>query len=163
MPWYVLYTKPRNEKKTAALLAERGFIVFCPMQETIKQWSDRKKKVSEPIFRSYLFVHLQDYNSRQVEVLTTPGAVRFLWWLGKPAIVRDEEIQAIRDFLDDYDSVALSISFTEGQAVTVAHGALQEQKGTIVRLKGTKATLLLTSLNWNITAELPLSHLKADT
>lgn len=162
MPWYVLYTKSRNEKKTSLLLSQRGFEVFCPMQETIKQWSDRRKKVSEPIFRSYLFVHLEDYNARQVEVLTTPGAVRFLWWLGKPAVVRDEEITAIRDFLDNYKSIALSISFAKGQAVTVAHGPLQEQKGTIVRIKGNKATLLLASLNWNITAELPLNYLKAD-
>ncbi len=60
MPWYVLYTKSRNEKKLTQLLSEKGFDVYCPLQETVKQWSDRKKKVQEPIFKSYIFVHLKN-------------------------------------------------------------------------------------------------------
>jgi len=85
MAWYVLYTKPRNEKKVTRLLQEKGVEVYCPMQESIKQWSDRKKKVQEPIFRSYVFVKMDDYETESARVLRTAGTVRFLWWLASRA------------------------------------------------------------------------------
>jgi len=160
MPWYVLYTKPRNEKKTALLLEEKGIEVYCPVQEVVKQWSDRKKKVWEPVFRSYVFVQLDQYDKGQTEVLETPGAVRFLWWLKKPAAVRTEEIQAIKDFLNDYRGSAISVLMGEGENVTVMEGPLKDQQGKIVKLKGNKAILQLRSLGWNIMAELPLQSLK---
>src|SRR5690242_12899225 len=102
MSWYVLYTKPRNEKKVAELLKQKGVDVFCPIKEEIRQWSDRKKKILEPVFKSYIFVRLSNYKENSIGVLTTPGAIRFLWWTGKPGVVRADEIQAIKDFLENY-------------------------------------------------------------
>lgn len=160
MPWYVLYTKPRNEKKTARLLSERGITVYCPVRETVKQWSDRKKKIQEPVFRSYVFVELEQYEEEQVEVLTTPGAVRFLWWQGKPGRVREEELTAIRDFLEDYKDAEWTIQMEEGNSVTVMEGPLKDQEGTIIRVQGNKAVLQLRSLGWNITAELSVQSLR---
>ena len=160
MSWYVLYTKPRNEKKTATLLQEKGITVFCPLQETMRQWSDRKKKIQEPLFKSYIFVHLKDYETQQVNVLTTRGAVRFLWWQGKPGVVRDEEIEAIQYFLNEYRGAEITVSFNKGEEVVITEGALKEQKGKIVRVKGTKAFLQIRSLGWNIMAELPVQTLK---
>lgn len=159
MPWYVLYTKPRNEKKTAQRLSEKGIEVYCPLQETLRQWSDRKKKVQEPLFKSYLFVRLNDYKQEQVNVLTTAGAVRFLWWQGKPGEVREEEIEAIRQFLNEYKGAAISVAFEKGEEVRIKEGALKEQKGKIIRLKGNKAFLEIQSLGWSVVAELPLQAL----
>lgn len=159
MPWYVLYTKPRNEKKVAVRLQEKGLEVYCPIREEIKQWSDRKKKVMEPLFRSYIFVHLDNYDREQVQVLTTPGSVRFLWWLGKPGVVRDEEIIAIRDFLNDYRGTHISVNLGAGQWVEVSEGPLKDQKGKIISIKGNKAILQLRSLGWNVMAELPIPSL----
>jgi len=119
MGWYVLYTKSRNEKKVANLLTAKGIEVYSPLQEVIKQWSDRKKKVQEPVFRSYVFVHLKNYETDSVTVLMTPGAVRFLWWLGKPGLVRDDEIQLIKDFLNRYRDAEITFEVKEGQDVTI--------------------------------------------
>lgn len=160
MPWYVLYTKPRNEKKTAKLLEAKDVEVYCPLQEIVKQWSDRKKKISEPVFRSYIFVKLEAYEQEQTAVLETPGAVRFLWWQKKPGIVRDEEITEIRNFLERYKGVSLTVNFAEGDTVTVADGPFREQTGNIVRIKRKTAVLELKSLGWNIVAELPLQAIK---
>ena len=156
MPWYVLYTKPRNEKKTAQLLEEKGIQVYCPVQEVIKQWSDRKKKVQEPVFRSYVFVYLEDYEKEQVKALETPGAVRFLWWLKKPGTVREEEIEAIKSFLNNYKGAYVSVSLSEGDSVSITEGPLKEQTGTVIKIKGNKAMLQVRSLGWNIIAELPV-------
>lgn len=158
--WYVLYTKPRNEKKTAKLLEENGVQVYCPVQEVVKQWSDRKKKVQEPLFRSYIFIYLHDYQKEHVPVLETPGAVRFLWWLKKPAIVREEEIEAIKQFLNDYRGAQLTVAMRTGEEVIIAEGPLQAQKGKIIKLKGNKAVLHVPSLGWNITAEIPVQALR---
>jgi len=160
MPWYVLYTKSRNEKKTAKLLAEKGIEVYCPMHEVVKQWSDRKKKIQEPLFRSYVFVRLEEYEKEQTPVLETPGAVRFLWWQKKPGIVREEEIEGIREFLNHYKGATISVTIKEGQAVTVEEGPLKEQSGKILKIKGNKAVLQLGSLGWNVVAELPVQALK---
>jgi len=160
MSWYVLYTKPRNEKKVALLLEQKGVVVYCPTQETIKQWSDRKKKVVEPVFRSYLFVQLDEYKKDSVYTLTTPGAVRFLWWQGKPGVVRDEEIQQIKDFLGLYKDAIITTQIHEGEEVTIKEGVLKENKGKVLRVQGNKVTLHLKSIGLNIIAQVPLQSIE---
>jgi transcription antitermination factor NusG len=161
MPWYVLYTKPRNEKKTAKLLGDSGFEVYCPVQEVMKQWSDRRKKIQEPVFRSYIFVHLENYQKQQVEVLETPGAVRFLWWLQRPGIVRDEEIVAIKTFLCEYSGAGISVTHRPGTEVTITAGPLTGHSGIVIKTTGNKAILQLNSLGWSITAQIPTRALAA--
>lgn len=164
MSWYVLYTKPRNEKKVARLLSDMGVEVYCPVREEIRQWSDRKKKVAEPVFRSYIFIKLEDYKKESAEVLNTPGAVRFIWWNGKPGMVRAYEIQAIKDFLNDYKDVEITISLKEGEQIRVMEGPLKDAEGKVLMIKGNKAILHLHSLGLNMTAKLPLQSLsKSDT
>lgn len=163
MNWYVLYTKPRNEKKVTRLLEEKGVNVFCPLREEIRQWSDRKKKVAEPVFKSYIFVQLDDYKAESVQVLTTPGTVRFLWWNGRPGVVRDREIQAIKDFLDDYKNAEITIEFKAGEEIKVMEGPLKDAEGKIITIRGNRAVLHLHSLGLNMTAHLPLQSLTKST
>jgi len=160
MSWYVLYTKPRNEKKTAKLLEDKGIMVYCPLQETVKQWSDRKKKVSEPIFKSYIFVFLNDYEKEREWVLTTQGAVKFLWWQKKPGIVREEEINEIKEFLNSYKTSKINISYNAGDEVLITEGPFRNTKGEILQIKNNKAVLRIPSLGWNLTAEIGLGAIK---
>lgn len=159
MSWYVLYTKPRNEKKVTQRLEDKGIEVFCPLKTEVKQWSDRKKKISEPVFRSYVFIQLVDYKNESVEVLSTPGAVKFLWWNGKPGIVRDIEIQAIKDFLNDYKDAEITVQLKEGDRIKVKEGVLKDAEGKVLTVRGNKATLHLHSLGLNMTAKLPIQSL----
>ena len=159
MAWYVLYTKPRNEKKVSRLLQEKGIEVYCPMQESIRHWSDRKKKIQDPIFKSYVFVCMDDYDADNIKVLTTPGAVRFLWWLGKPGTVREEEIKEIKSFLNKYKGADIHINVVEGQEVSIMEGPLKENTGVVLRVSGNKATLHIKTLGWNITAQVPMQSI----
>jgi transcriptional antiterminator RfaH len=159
MPWYVLHTKPRNEKKVAKLLEKIEVKVYCPVQDQIRQWSDRKKKVAEPVFRSYLFVWLQDYKADSLEVLTTPGVINFLWWNKKPGIVRDEEILAIQHFLENYKNAEIETVFEVGEKVIISEGPLKDMEGTVLKLKGNKAYLNIRSLGLAMTATLPTQAL----
>ena len=105
MPWYVIRTKPQHEIKSAQILEKIGVEVFCPVITEVRQWSDRKKKVTVPLFKSYLFVNILEKDRNQV--FEAPGVLGYLKWLQKPAIAKDEEIEAIRswinnDKLDDF-------------------------------------------------------------
>ena len=130
------------------------------MNETIKQWSDRKKKVQEPLFKSYIFVYLSDYENENTTTLMTAGAVRFLWWNGKPGVVRDTEIQSIKDFLNKYRGVEITADIQEGETVTIKEGPLKETEATVIKVQGNKAILHLKSLGWNLTALMPLQSLE---
>ena len=91
--WYVLYTKPRNEKKVAQRLTGAGYSVYCPLHKVRRQWSDRIKTVEEPLFRSYVFIQIED--AKRDEVFAFPGTVRYLFWFRRPAVVRQTEIATI--------------------------------------------------------------------
>jgi transcription antitermination factor NusG len=92
--WHVLYIKPRHEIKAQERLTQNGFEVYCPMKTTLKQWSDRKKKVSEPLLPSYLFIKTTEKN-RPLPLEDT-SVLNYIFWLGKPAIVRESEINTLK-------------------------------------------------------------------
>lgn len=161
MPWYALYTKSRNEKKVADQLTKKGVTVYCPLQEEVRQWSDRKKKIKMPVFRSYVFVHMNDYQEESLQVLETQGAVRFLWWQGKPGIVRDAEIESIKLFLEAYAGAPVTMAeYKPGERITIASGPLKEKEGIIVDIQNKKAILSIESLGVNLIAQLPVTMLQ---
>src|SRR5215469_13926879 len=101
--WYAIYTKPRWEKKVHRMLLEKGIEAYCPLNRVRRKWSDRLKWVDEPLFKSYVFVHIAE--EEQPRVRLVGGVVNFVYWLGKPAVVKDKEIDMIRKFLDEHTEV----------------------------------------------------------
>jgi transcription antitermination factor NusG len=156
----VLYTKPRNEKKLTHLLSEKNVTVYCPLKDEIRQWSDRKKKISSPVFTSYIFVLINDYKTESVNILNTPGALHFLWWNKKPAIVRDEEINMIKEFLSAYKYSDLVVEIIKGDKVLIHEGPLKDNKGIVVKIKGNKAYLKLVGLGIEMIATMPAQSLR---
>jgi len=161
MPWYVLYTKPRNEKKLAQELAKAGFEVYCPILTIEKQWSDRKKKVEEPVFKSYVFVQLDNYAKSRTLVLTFPGAVCFLFWLGKPGVVLQQEIDVIRELLDNTIVTNVCISPAPGDNVVVKNGPFKDQVGSVVKVKENIVTLSIPSIGWKVMIETKVEDVEA--
>lgn len=151
MPWYVLYTKPRNEKKVALSLQELGITAYCPLQTVVKQWSDRKKKVQEPLFSSYVFVHLSE--QQRDLVFQVAGVVRYLFWLGKPAVVRDEEIETLKAWLETTSHTLSVARYEPGTRITLTEGYFKGQSGVVKTHSGTKLQLVLESLGVLVTME----------
>ena len=145
MNWYVVYTKPKWEKKVAERLNEIGMVTFCPLITKTSQWSDRKKKISVPLFNSYIFVQLEDKERNRIfEVV---GAVRYLFWLGKPAIVRDVEIEAIKNWLSVPDTYDVSVDqWKKGDKIVVESGPFLSQSAVIQEVKKNHYILILESL-----------------
>jgi transcription antitermination factor NusG len=145
MNWYVVYTKPKWEKKVAEKLNQIGIECYCPVITQIKQWSDRKKKVEVPLFNSYIFVHLieKDRNS----VFQIAGVVRYLYWLGKPAIVRDEEIEGIKNNLAYPNISEVSVtSIQVGDRIKLESGAFSNQEAIVKEVSKTHYILVLEAL-----------------
>ena len=145
MNWYVIYTKPKWEKKVAERLTEMGIDCYCPLIIKIKQWSDRKKKIEIPLFNSYVFVQLPD--SERNSVFEIAGVVRYLFWLGKPAIVRDEEINSIKTSLKAPNISDISVtSIQVGDHIKIETGAFTNQDAIVQEVSNTHYILVLESL-----------------
>ena len=150
--WRAVYTKPRNEKKIAERLGQQGFEVFCPVQTILRQWSDRKKKVSIPIFPSYVFLRILD--SETNKVLQDPGVLNFVYWLGQPALIRDEEIVSIEAFLSEHKGKTLEIlNYKPGENVEIIMGPFTGHQGKIDKIKGGKLSLFVESLGMIVRVE----------
>jgi transcription antitermination factor NusG len=143
--WYVVYTKPKWEKKVAEQLTKMGIECYCPLITQVRQWSDRKKKVIVPLFNSYVFVQVAD--SDRNLVFQSVGAVRYLFWLGKPAIVRDEEISTIRKWLETPDVYDVSIDAIQvGDKITLDSGPFSAQEAVVQEVNKTHYVLVLETL-----------------
>lgn len=138
----------------------KGIEAYCPVQEVLKQWSDRRKKVQEPLFKSYVFVQIEQ--SEKLETLQTRGVVGFVKWLGKPAVIQPGEIAAIKEFLQEYQNIQLRAfdRYDQGDEVRISYGPLSGSHGRVVRQKKHKVTLRIEQLGLDLVAELPKSHLE---
>ena len=151
MNWYALYTKPRNEKKVEEQLHKMGLEVFCPKVSVVKQWSDRKKKVSQSLIPSYVFIKIKE-QERDL-VFSVSGVVRYLFFLGKPAIIKESEINAMKETLNhDFKEVGV-MDLEKGQKFTIEEGNFKGQEATFLEQKGNKIILRLESLGIKLILE----------
>ncbi|MFT3825805.1 MAG: UpxY family transcription antiterminator [Chitinophagaceae bacterium] len=156
--WLAVYTKPRWEKKIYQLLVERGIECYCPLNKVHRQWSDRIKLVEEPLFKSYVFVRVTEQEQQQVKMVS--GVLNFVYWLGKPAVLKQAEIDRIKRFLNEYDNVEIQpILLKPSDKVVVTGGALMEQQGRVLRTIGNKAEIEIESLGYRLVAQVSKKNL----
>jgi len=149
MSWFAIYTRPKNEKKVVEGLEKLDIEVYCPMVTQVKQWSDRKKKVETPLINSYVFVNIEDKN-RNI-VFEVPGVVRYLFWLGKPAIIQDQEIEALKASLKGILSAVEVNGIQPGDSLTISKGPFQGKEGVVSQVDKNKIRLVLNELGVTIT------------
>ena len=123
--WYVIKTMSRAEKKTAERLDALGFINYLPLQTTIKQWSDRKKKIEVPLIPGVLFVNCD--KSELMGIYDIQGVHSILRLSGKFAVVREDEIYNLQLLLKDRIEIDQEEfeTVSEGELVEVIQGPLQ--------------------------------------
>ena len=144
MPWYALYTEPRQEKKVTARLLQLNIEVYCPLVIQVRQWSDRKKKVEVPLLPSYVFVKLESHNRELV--FEVPGIVRYLYWLGQPAVIKDAEIDVMKEWLQDKVTTFEIVGIQPGSLYEIAGGPFVGQKGIVEEVAKNQITLVLEQL-----------------
>jgi transcription antitermination factor NusG len=162
--WYALYTMPRTEKKVAERLESRGFSIYLPMYTTIRQWSDRKKKIQLPLIPGIVFIYTSLVGLSAA--LQCAGVVRVVRYLRKPARIRDYEINNLRVLLHEPNSVQLceDVDIAIGIPVQVVQGAFFGVIGTCVRRQGRHHLVVsIESLNRQLELTLPVSFVETQT
>ena len=157
--WYALYTKPRWEKKVNKALASKGFESYCPLNKVKRKWSDRIKTIEEPLFKSYVFVRVEEKD--RTEVRYVDGVLNYVYWNGKPAVVRDDEIIEIKKFLNDYENVEVrNIDMKPADEVVVNAGVMVGATGRVLRVLGSNMVeVRIESLGFMLTAKFEKKNL----
>jgi transcriptional antiterminator RfaH len=152
--WYAIYVRSRAEKRVAAELEENGIEAYLPLYKTLRQWSDRKKKVQIPLIRGYLFVHIK--GREYFEVLKVGGVVSYVKFQGRPTSIPDWQIQNLRILLGSGEDFEFDVSdFGEGDFVHITAGVLKGLKGQIVKVRRKKKLLIsLDALDYSFTVDI---------
>jgi transcription antitermination factor NusG len=148
--WFAVYTRPRWEKKVVKLLDEKGIENYCPLNKVVKQWSDRKKVVLEPIFKSYVFVRVSDEDKWDLKKIN--GIINFVHWLGKPAHIRDEEISSIKKFLNEFSEIEVEQELEINSKVRIKQGVLMNYQGILLEISGNRAKIKIESMGLQLSA-----------
>src|SRR5450432_127401 len=157
--WYAVYTKPRWEKKVAERLLEKGIEHYCPLNKVIRQWSDRKKVILEPVFKGYVFV--MPGITKKWEIKKIPGIVNFVHWLGEPATIREEEINTIRKFLHEFNDVHVEKKgFLVNTPVRITQGVLMNYEGIVLEVFGNRAVVKIDTLDIQLSAHFDKKNLE---
>ncbi|MFM7645161.1 MAG: UpxY family transcription antiterminator [Sphingomonadales bacterium] len=149
--WLAIYTKPRWEKKVHQLLTDKGVESYCPLNKVKRKWSDRIKTIEEPLFKSYVFVKVTEDDRTKVRL--TNGVVNFVYWNGKPAVIREKEIQLIKRFLDEHENVMIRpLEFAKNQQVLITSGTFMDHKATVLDVRKKEVKVAIESLGQELIA-----------
>ena len=158
--WFALYTRSRNEKKVLLELQKAGINAYLPLVSRLRQWSDRKKMVEEPLFRSYIFVHITE--TEYFTALNVTGAVRFITFSGKAVPIPDNQIIAIRNYLDDFEEVPEEgVILETGQLVKIKSGPMEGLIGKMIRYRNRHRLIIqIDAIGQNISLSVPRSKVE---
>lgn len=143
----------------ASVLEINGFDIYCPVAKQLRQWSDRKKVVLEPVFRGYVFIYVD--KNKLWDAVKFSGILSVVKHLGKPAIIREEEIDTIRKFLNEFENVEVrNIAIDENAKVRIKQGVLMNYEGIVLEVFGNTATVKINSLGLQLTAQFDKKNLE---
>jgi transcription antitermination factor NusG len=158
--WYALYTRPRTEKKVFKQLDIKGFDAYLPLQKNLKQWSDRKKWVYEPLIKSYVFVKITI--DKEAEIVDTDHAVKLIKFDNKPVAIPENQIDLIKKLVDTNQTAeATDEKFEMGDEVEIIGGKLMGYRGFMVEHRGkSKILIRIEGLDQVILVQVPKLYLK---
>jgi transcription antitermination factor NusG len=150
--WYAVYTMPNREKKVSALLSKKGIECYFPLNYVVRQKSGSKRVSYEPLFSTYVFVHVSEAEISQVK--DTPGVMNLVYWKSKPAVISDMEIDAVKHVTEGYMNIRLEKSAVEsGGAVQLLDEPIFSYNENSVRVKYKQLKINLPSLGITMVAE----------
>jgi transcriptional antiterminator RfaH len=158
--WYAVYTRPHHEKKVCRKLQEIKLTVYLPLQITLRQWSDRKKKVTIPVFNCYVFVNVtaREYD----KVLNIPGVIRYVAFEGKAVPIPEHQIRMIRNILEqELELEEFPENLHEGVKIRITAGPLTGISGELVDFSGKKRVIIrIEEINKSLLVSVPMYMLQ---
>jgi len=158
--WYAIYVKSRTEKKVASELQFLGIEHYLPLIKRLKQWSDRKKWVEEPLFRSYIFVRIEEKD--YYTVLHIPAVVKYVTFEKKAVPVPAQQIEAIHYFLNEKEpEIVDEKNWAKGQKVEIISGSMSGLIGTLVEFKGKRrVNIEIEAIGKSLLIQVPKNRLR---
>ena len=151
--WFAVYTKPRFEKRVTEILNRKRIENYCPINKVLRQWSDRTKLITEPLFPYFVFIKIAESELSSLKQID--GVVNFVYWLGRPAIIRNSEIGAIRQFLDEHYNIRLEkIQVNANDPEQTDDDSIAKFGNSVIALKNKSVRVELPSLGYMMVAEL---------
>ena len=151
MYWLVLEVKRKNEIKITRFLEDAGFHVYCPTYTTVKNWSDRKKKVTLPLIGGYIFIKIKEKD--RLKVFEVPGVLKYLFYLGAPAKVSKKEIKALKVFLKEGTSVPVIENIKPGDKHLITEAPFKGKKGVVKEVGKNRLQVVLLELGVKVTLQ----------
>ena len=152
MKWYVLHTKPRCEKKVEEKLLSLGIHTYCPTRTETRIWSDRKKRIEVPVLPSMVLVNIDDKDINRV--FECPKVVRYMFWLGKRAVVRQSEVDILKKYLKGdhnfIDSELLDIKVGDNFSLS----SFNNERGIVNRISNNNIWIYLKSIGYSVKLKL---------
>ena len=149
--WFAVYTKPRFEKRVTEILNRKKIENYCPINKVLRQWSDRTKLITEPLFPYFVFIKITESELSSLKQID--GVVNFVYWLGRPAIIRDSEIEAIRQFLEEHSNIRLKKIQVNKNEPQYLNGSFTKMRNGVIALKNKSVTVELPSLGFMMVAD----------
>jgi transcription antitermination factor NusG len=132
--WYALLTRHQHEKSVASSLSNKSHEVYLPLYRSLRRWQDRAKQIWLPLFPCYVFI--RGGMNRQLQIVTTPGVLSIVGWGGRPAIVAQAQLDAVRQIIECCLTVETHPYLQFGDRVRVKTGPLMGLEGILTRKKG---------------------------
>ena len=159
--WFAIHTKARAEKKVFERLSLKGFNAYLPLLTSIREWSDRKKKIVTPLISSYVFVNIhKDALFDTMQIQGTSGILRYL---GKPAIIRNHEIENLKILMNDIEQVSTleNVEFEKGEEVEVVKGPFTGLIAQSVSIQGKHRIIVeIEAMGSRMAVNVPLAFVK---
>jgi transcriptional antiterminator RfaH len=158
--WLVLYVRPRFEKKVHVRLQEKGVTSFLPERRELRIWSDRKKFIMAPLFPGYLFVHVDE--KHRVAALETDGALTYVRFGGKVAVVRNDVIRSLQIAVESREQLELEKPQLKlGQKIRIRSGPLAGLTGHLTGFRGnTRVAIRVDAIDQIVSLQVALSELE---
>jgi transcription antitermination factor NusG len=157
--WYALYLRSRYEKKVYEDLGKKEVETFLPLIEEVHIWSDRKKKVMEPLFHGYIFVKT-DLRDKET-ILTTNGVVKFVGINHRPSLIPESQIDWLRRIVGQSMNVQHETYLEIGKKVRIVSGPLVGIEGIVNRIHGISHLIVsIAAIKQSVSVQVPAEMLE---
>jgi len=153
--WYALYTKPRHEFKALEQLNGINIETYLPTITIVRLWSDRKKKITEPLFKSYIFIYANEVERNNA--VTRDAVLKTIFFDGKPAVIPEREIEDLKRLLESPEKIEVFNGIVRGAIVKIESGPFEGIEGIVNSISKDESSLSISieMLNRTVSVTIP--------
>ncbi len=111
-----------------------GIEAYLPLERMMRQWSDRKKEITKPIFKSYLFVYQNTDEYHKVK--SFPGFLQYVSFGNKVSTITESEMTLMKVIVENFNQKEITGKLIKGDKVKILSGPLEGYMGVLTKVQG---------------------------